>query len=109
MNVRNLFLFFPLNQEDMTVEEIAIDSRVHSRIIGGRGRGINKIMDEFKVDVKFPRSDSENPDLVVVMGDSDAVYDCRDHLLLLEEEYVSTSPDHVDSFPIFIRPKKINH
>ena len=71
------------------VEEIKIDHRVHPRIIGSRGRGIRKVMDDFKVDIKFPRSDGENPDLVVISGAEDAVLDCKDYLLNLEEEYVS--------------------
>ena len=35
--------------EEMISEEITLDSRVHARIIGGRGKGIRKIMEEFKV------------------------------------------------------------
>lgn len=35
--------------EEMVQEDITLDSRVHARIIGGRGKGIRKIMDEFKV------------------------------------------------------------
>uniref|UniRef100_A0A672JFH9 Vigilin n=1 Tax=Salarias fasciatus TaxID=181472 RepID=A0A672JFH9_SALFA len=35
--------------EGMVSEDITLDSRVHARIIGARGKGIRKIMDEFKV------------------------------------------------------------
>ena len=35
--------------EEMVSEDITLDSRVHARIIGARGKGIRKIMDEFKV------------------------------------------------------------
>lgn len=35
--------------EEMISEDITLDARVHARIIGGRGKGIRKIMDEFKV------------------------------------------------------------
>lgn len=35
--------------EEMISEDITLDSRVHARIIGARGKGIRKIMDEFKV------------------------------------------------------------
>lgn len=38
--------------EEMISEDITLDSRVHARIIGARGKGIRKIMDEFKVN--FP-------------------------------------------------------
>lgn len=35
--------------EEMISEDITLDSRVHARIIGARGKGIRKIMDEYKV------------------------------------------------------------
>lgn len=35
--------------EEMVSENVNLDSRVHARIIGARGKGIRKIMDEFKV------------------------------------------------------------
>ena len=47
-----MFLFFVqiVNQfESMVKEEVKIDPRVHSMIIGKRGRTIHKIMDDFKV------------------------------------------------------------
>ncbi len=34
----------------MVKEEVKIDPRVHSMIIGKRGRTIHKIMDDFKVE-----------------------------------------------------------
>lgn len=73
----------------MTTEEVYIDHRVHPRIIGSKGRGIRKVMEEFKVELKFPRQESEDPDLVVITGAEDAVLDCKDYLLNMEEEYVS--------------------
>ncbi len=40
-----------MNQfESMVKEEVKIDPRVHSMIIGKRGRTIHKIMDDFKVE-----------------------------------------------------------
>jgi len=72
----------------MISEEVRIDHRVHSRLIGARGRAISKIMDEFKVDIRMPGRDGEDPDLVVITGHEDDVLDCKDHLLNLEEEYV---------------------
>jgi len=75
-------------QEEMISEEVHIDNRVHSRLIGARGRAISKIMDEFKVDIRMPGRDAEHPDLVIITGHEDSVLDCRDHLLNLEEEYV---------------------
>ncbi|GFT30691.1 vigilin [Nephila pilipes] len=75
-------------QEDMHKEEVSIDSRVHSRIIGTRGRNVVKIMDQYKVDIRFPRSSDPDPDIVVIQGAEDDVLDAKDHLLNLEEEYL---------------------
>jgi len=73
----------------MVKEEVRIDARVHSRLIGARGRNIRKIMEQFNVDIKFPRSTDPDPDIVTVIGAEENVLDAKDHLLNLEEEYVS--------------------
>ncbi|XP_068599139.1 high density lipoprotein binding protein a isoform X2 [Brachionichthys hirsutus] len=75
--------------EGMISEDINLDSRVHARIIGARGRGIRKIMDEFKVDLRFPQSGAADPDLVTVTGRPELVDEAIDHLLNLEEEYLA--------------------
>lgn len=73
----------------MLTEEITLDRRIHPRIIGSKGRAVRKLMDDYQVDIRFPRSDSADPDLVTITGPEDAVLDCKDHLLNLQEEYVS--------------------
>ncbi|KAF5298917.1 hypothetical protein FQR65_LT09570 [Abscondita terminalis] len=73
---------------DMVREEIFIDAKVHSRLIGARGRNIRKIMDDYKVDIKFPKSDDPDPNLVIISGSDDNVFEAKDHLLMLEEEYL---------------------
>ncbi|XP_065122761.2 high density lipoprotein binding protein a isoform X2 [Paramisgurnus dabryanus] len=75
--------------EEMISEDITLDSRVHARIIGARGKGIRKIMDEFKVDVRFPQSGASDPNLVTVTGRPEQVDEAIDHLLNLEEEYLA--------------------
>lgn len=77
-----------LFQNEQVREEIEIDSRVMSRFIGYKGRNIRKIMDDFKVDIKFPRPEDENPNLVTISGHEENVLDCKDHLLNLEEEFL---------------------
>lgn len=42
--------------EEMISEDITLDSRVHARVIGARGKGIRKIMDEFKVRAGFAKA-----------------------------------------------------
>lgn len=47
------------------------------------------------MDIRFPRSDSGNPNLVVISGaEEDKVFDARDHLLNLEEEYIQDVTEH---------------
>uniref|UniRef100_A0A668AYY7 Vigilin n=1 Tax=Myripristis murdjan TaxID=586833 RepID=A0A668AYY7_9TELE len=77
--------------EEMISEDITLDSRVHARIIGARGKGIRKIMDEFKVDLRFPQSGAADPNIVTVMGRPELVDEAIDHLLNLEEEYVTNN------------------
>lgn len=73
----------------MTSIECKLDHRVHPRIIGAKGKNIRKLMDDFKVDIRFPRGPEENPDIIYISGGEDDCYDCRDHLLNIEEEFVS--------------------
>ena len=75
-------------QKGRTKEEIEVDNRVHSRLIGQKGRAIRKLMDEYKVDIKFPRPGDQNPDLVVIMGAEENVLDAKEQILNLAEEYV---------------------
>ncbi|XP_030647184.1 high density lipoprotein binding protein a isoform X2 [Chanos chanos] len=75
--------------EEMISEDITLDSRVHARIIGARGKGIRKIMDEFKIDLRFPQSGAADPNLVTVTGRPEQVDEAIDHLLNLEEEYMA--------------------
>ncbi|XP_061744399.1 vigilin-like isoform X1 [Nerophis ophidion] len=75
--------------EEMISEDITLNSRVHARIIGAKGKGIRRIMDDFKVDLRFPQSGAADPDLVTVTGRPELVDEAIDHLLNLEEEYMA--------------------
>ncbi len=79
--------------ENMAREEVRIDPRVHSMIIGRRGAGIRKIMSDFKVDIKLPRDGDAEPDLVVIMGDEEQALDCKEHLLNMAEEFMQDIQD----------------
>ncbi|KAH3827192.1 hypothetical protein DPMN_129122, partial [Dreissena polymorpha] len=79
--------------EDQVHLEVRIDQRIHPRIIGQRGRAVRKIMEDFKVDLRFPRGD-EDKDLIVISGAEDDVYECRDHLLNIEEEFLQDVIDN---------------
>lgn len=75
--------------------EIEIDSRCHNRIIGPRGKSVRKLMDQFKVDIRFPKGEQ---DKCVVTGLEENCESCKEHLLMLEEEYVSTNA--INQYPI---------
>ncbi|XP_076306465.1 vigilin-like [Tachypleus tridentatus] len=74
--------------EEMVTEEVEIDFRVHSRLIGVRGRNRKKIMDRYDVDIQFPRNSESTSNFVMITGLKENVEDCKDHLLNLEEEYL---------------------
>lgn len=76
-------------QEDLVIEEVCIDYRIHPRIIGSKGRNVGRLMDEFHVEIKFPGRSAEDRSLVVVSGREEDVADCVDHLRSLEDEYVN--------------------
>jgi len=80
--------------ESQVQEEVSIDPRVHSMIIGKRGRNIRQIMDEYKVDIRLPRDGDADPSKVVVSGDEDHVLDCIDKLKLVEEEFIQEAADN---------------
>uniref|UniRef100_A0A6P7F816 Vigilin n=1 Tax=Diabrotica virgifera virgifera TaxID=50390 RepID=A0A6P7F816_DIAVI len=73
---------------ELVKEEISIDSNVHSRLIGARGRNIRKIMEDFNVDIKFPRDGDADENLVIITGQEESVLEAKDHLLNLAEEYL---------------------
>ena len=76
----------------MYEEEVRLDARIHPRIIGAKGRGIARLMEKFEVELRFPRQDDPNsdPNVVTISGTEDNVLDCKEHLLNLEEEFVSS-------------------
>ncbi|XP_072896689.1 high density lipoprotein binding protein a isoform X1 [Hemitrygon akajei] len=75
--------------EEMISEDITLNHKVHARIIGARGKAIRKIMEDYKVDIRFPQSGAEDLDRVTVTGLPENVDEAIDHLLNLEEEYMS--------------------
>nr|XP_014346494.1 PREDICTED: vigilin isoform X1 [Latimeria chalumnae]XP_014346495.1 PREDICTED: vigilin isoform X1 [Latimeria chalumnae] len=86
---RNAIMKIVGELEEMVSEDITLDHRIHARVIGARGKGIRKIMDEFKVDIRFPQSGAADPNCVTVTGLPENVDEAIDHLLNLEEEYMS--------------------
>ena len=73
-------------QEEQICEDIEVDHRVHSRLIGAKGKSIAKVMEQFQVDVRFPKD--KNSNLVTIQGLEENVEDAKYHLITLAEDYV---------------------
>ncbi|XP_075236995.1 satellite-binding protein 1 Dp1 [Lycorma delicatula] len=74
--------------KSMVKDEVLLDARIHSRLIGTRGRSIRKVMDQYKVEIKFARPSDPNPDVVIITGMENDVAEAKEHLLELQEEYL---------------------
>lgn len=86
---------------ELVREVIEVDSRVHARLIGQRGRNIQKIMSDYKVEIRFPKQ-GEDPNAITLMGSAEGVSEAKDHILNLEEEYlediIDNVPTHTNDF-----------
>lgn len=73
----------------LVVQEVVLAAACHPRIIGARGKNVRKIMEDFGVEIRFPRGEQE-PDIVTVSGkEENAVLDCADYLKSLEEDFLA--------------------
>ncbi|XP_066928162.1 vigilin-like [Clytia hemisphaerica] len=92
--------------EEQMVMEIEIDSRIHNRIIGPRGKSVRKLMDQFKVDIRFPKGEK---DKCVVTGLEENCEACKEHLQMLEEEYmeeVNERAQERDMMDAYMAPRR---
>ncbi|KAI5103588.1 vigilin, partial [Silurus meridionalis] len=89
--------------QEMVSEDIRLDHRVHARVIGARGKAIRKLMEEFKVDIKFPQPGSDDHNKVTVTGLPENVDKAIDHLLNLEEEYM-LSVTETETLAAYMKP-----
>lgn len=77
--------------EEREEETIEIASQVHPRLIGAGGRAVKKLMEDFKVGVKFARQGDPNPDSVTLTGRADCILAAKNHMMKLAEQYLSSS------------------
>ncbi|XP_011485808.1 vigilin [Oryzias latipes] len=89
--------------QEMVSQDIHLDPRTHARIIGARGKAIRKLMEEFKVDIRFPQPGSDQPDRVTVTGLPETISSAVDHLLNLEEEYM-LSVTETETLAAYMKP-----
>ncbi|KAH8407443.1 hypothetical protein KR222_001267, partial [Zaprionus bogoriensis] len=87
-------------------EVIEIDTRIHSHIIGHRGRTIRKIIDDYKVDIKFPTSDEAqtNANAVTIIGKEEDVENAKEMLLTMAEDY---EREYLENLPPSPQPQKV--
>ncbi|VDM53739.1 unnamed protein product [Angiostrongylus costaricensis] len=94
-------------QRSMFTQEITVNKGFLPRLIGQRGRNLRKLMDDYGVEIRFPRDVSDS-NIVIVAGKSeDAVYDCIDHIRADEEDFQG---DYVDMVRIHLnKPIQMNN
>lgn len=80
--------------EERTEETIEIPSQVHPRLIGGQGRAVKKIMEDFKIAVKFARQGDLNPNSVTLSGRADCILAAKNYMLKLADQYMSAGNRH---------------
>ncbi|XP_040599792.1 vigilin-like [Mesocricetus auratus] len=78
-----------LHKMEKTVsKEIPLNHQVRGNIIGVRGKTINKIMNQYQVDIRLPPKGSYNPNITLT-GLSDNVQKAIEHIINLEKYYLS--------------------
>lgn len=74
--------------ENVVKEVMNVDPRVLPVLIGQRGRNLRKVTEDYKVEIKIPRSDDPNPNAIMIMGSEENVNECKQHILDLQEEFM---------------------
>lgn len=77
--------------EERAEETIEIASAVHPRLIGAQGRAVKKLMEDYKVGVKFARQGDPNPDSVTLSGRPDSILAAKNHMIKLADQYLASA------------------
>lgn len=77
--------------EERIEETIEIASQVHPRLIGAQGRAVKKLMEDYKIGVKFARQGDPNPNSVVLSGRQDNVTAAKNHMLKVADQYLASA------------------
>lgn len=82
-----MFYFQMLKSFQVKVE---VDPQYHSKIIGRRGVVVNKIRDQFDVNIQFPgRDDPPDSNTITITGYEDKANAAKEEILKIVREYVS--------------------
>ncbi|XP_067631497.1 vigilin isoform X2 [Eurosta solidaginis] len=94
------------DMQEMHREVIEIDSRIHSHIIGYRGRTIRKIIEDCKVYIKFASSDDAqtNPNAITISGKEEDVENAKEVILNMAEDYTN---EYLDNLPPSPQPQTV--
>ena len=68
-------------------ESIEIASAVHPRLIGTQGRAVKKLMDNYRITVKFARPGDQNPNLVVLSGRQKNIDQAKAYMQRVAEQF----------------------
>lgn len=77
--------------EERTEETIEIPNSVHPRLIGVQGRAVKKLMDDYKIAVKFARPGDTNSNAVTLTGSLASIAAAKKHMLKLADNYLASS------------------
>ena len=72
--------------QSQVIAQVKVNPENYSQLIGARGKTINKIMEQFKVNIKLPRDGSDN---VTIAGNDKNVEACKAHILEMVGSFVS--------------------
>jgi predicted RNA-binding protein YlqC (UPF0109 family) len=72
-------------------ETIEIPSQVHPRLIGAQGRAVKKLMEDYKIGVKFARQNDPNPNAVTLSGRADNILAAKNHMMKLADQYMASA------------------
>jgi len=70
-------------------ETIEISSQVHPRLIGAQGRAVKKLMDDYKIAVKFARPGDPNPNAVTLLGRQQNINAAKAHMQKVANQFLN--------------------
>lgn len=91
---------FDLEKEDRILQSfklnLTVDHRHHPKIIGKKGVIINKIRDDYKVNVQFPPQNSQEKDLITISGYEKNTEEARDAIMRIVSELEDRVKEEID-------------
>lgn len=68
-----------------------VDPQYHSKIIGRRGAVVNKLRDQFDVNIQFPGKEDADTNIITITGYEDKANAAKTEILKMVRDYVSNN------------------